>query len=398
MLKEFAAMPRAIWLLCAGTFVNRFGSFVQIFVLLYLIRGGHPVARAGLAASGYGIGSICAAMLGGMAADRLGRRHTIVLSMGSSAVILMLLSAARPIWMIVPLIFLLGLSAELYRPASAALLADLTPAGERVTAFALYRLAINAGVTLGPATAGILAEHNFRWLFYGDAASSALFGLIAWFGLRGAESARPAPALRPAESRRPVLLQDRRLLGLFLAGVLSAFAYQQASTALPLHVTALGMSTAVVGVLLSLNAAIVLAIEVPASVITRRLPPVACMAAGFALIGIGMGATGLATAFLSLAATVLIWTIGEIAVAPVSSAYVADLAPDHLRGRYQAAWGLSSAVGMAMAPAVGGFLMARSPAALWWACAVSGIAGAAVVLAWGRTERIAAPALQPVCE
>jgi MFS family permease len=386
MLKEFAAMPRSIWLLCAGTFVNRFGSFVQIFVLLYLIRRGHPVALSGLAASGYGVGSICAAMLGGVAADRFGRRRTIVASMTSSAGILILLSAATHIGLIVVLIFLLGLSAELYRPASAALLTDLTPRGERVTAFALYRLAINAGVTLGPATAGLLAERSFTWLFYADAATSAAFGAIAWFGLRGAETTRPPEPSRLAR-RVPVLFQDPALLGLFLAGVLSAFAFQQASTAVPLHVTSLGMSTAIVGILLSMNAAIVLALEVPLSTVTRRLPPIWCIAVGFALSGIGIALTGLATAFWMLAATVLVWTLGEIAVAPVASAYVADLAPDHLRGRYLAAWGLSSAVGMTLAPAIGGALMAWRPAALWWTCAASGIAGAAVVLRWGAPRR-----------
>src|SRR5207247_8576714 len=96
---------------------------------------------------------------------------------------------ARCLSMFVCFAALAGWTCVLYRPASSALLADLVPAGERVTAFAAYRMALNAGFAFGPATAGLLAQKSFLWLFVGDAASSVLFGLVAWFalpaGLRG---------------------------------------------------------------------------------------------------------------------------------------------------------------------------------------------------------------------
>src|SRR5436853_208305 len=106
-----------------------------------------------------------------------------------TAVASLCLSQARSLPMIILWSGLAGLTGELYRPASSALLADLVPAGRRVTAFAAYRMALNAGFAFGPATAGLLAKKSFLWLFVGDAASSILFGLVAWFalpaGLRG---------------------------------------------------------------------------------------------------------------------------------------------------------------------------------------------------------------------
>ena len=78
---------------------------------------------------------------------------------------------------------LTGLAAELYRPASSALLTDLVSPEQRVTAFAAYRWALNAGWAFGPATAGFLAKHSFLWLFVGDAITSALFGVVAWIAL-----------------------------------------------------------------------------------------------------------------------------------------------------------------------------------------------------------------------
>jgi MFS family permease len=176
-------LPRPVWILCAGSFVNRFGSFVAVFLVLYLRSEGYSIAAAGLVVSFYGVGNVAAAGVGGWVADRLGRKNAIALSMFSSAATLMLLSQARWLPLIVVLTALAGLTGELYRPASAALLTDLTPAGDRIPAFALNRLAINAGFAVGPATAGFLAEESFFLVFLGDALTSAVFGVIALVAL-----------------------------------------------------------------------------------------------------------------------------------------------------------------------------------------------------------------------
>jgi MFS family permease len=159
------ALPAPVWILCAGSFVNRFGSFVAVFLVLYLRSEGYSIAEAGLVVSFYGIGNVAAAGVGGWVADRLGRRNAIALSMFSSATTLVLLSQAESLVVVVALTTLAGLTGEMYRPAASALLADLTPAGERIPAFALNRLAINAGFAAGPATAGFLAEESFFLVF-----------------------------------------------------------------------------------------------------------------------------------------------------------------------------------------------------------------------------------------
>jgi MFS family permease len=73
--------------------------------------------------------------------------------------------------------------------------------------------------------------------------------------------------------------------------------------------------------------------------------------------------------------------------APVSYAFVADLAPEHLRGRYQGLYGLSWATGTVTGPVIGVWLFAQSPTALWIACGVVGGASALLALAarpWAR--------------
>jgi MFS family permease len=161
MLNHIRSMPRAAWVLFGGTFINRFGTFVMPFLALYLTRQGFSIARAGLAVGAYGAGLVCASVLGGHLADRMGRRNTIALSMFASAAAMLTLSQARAYSSIVALTWAAGLASELYRPASHALIADLVPEDQRVVAFGIYRFAVNLGFAAGPATAGFLAEHSF---------------------------------------------------------------------------------------------------------------------------------------------------------------------------------------------------------------------------------------------
>src|SRR5919109_2535890 len=88
------SLPRPVWILCAGSFVNRFGSFVAVFLVLYLRSEGYSIAESGLVVSFYGIGNTAAAAAGGWFADRLGRRNAIALSMFTAAATMLALSQA----------------------------------------------------------------------------------------------------------------------------------------------------------------------------------------------------------------------------------------------------------------------------------------------------------------
>ena len=183
LLSNLRGLPRPAWVLFGGTFVNRFGTFVMPFLAIYLTRQGYSATQAGFAMSMYGAGHIIASMLGGHLADRIGRRHTIALSMLGTAAMMIVLSQARTYPAIVITTFFVALTGELYRPAAAALLGDLVTPEQRVAAFAMYRFAINLGFAIGPATAGLLADHSFFWIFAIDAATSFAYGIVAFFAL-----------------------------------------------------------------------------------------------------------------------------------------------------------------------------------------------------------------------
>src|SRR5215211_3379359 len=80
--QNIRAMPSTAWVLFAGSFVNRLGTFVLPFITLYLTsQRGYTAPQAGLAIAAYGLGGLVAQAVGGLIADRLGRRNTIAISM-----------------------------------------------------------------------------------------------------------------------------------------------------------------------------------------------------------------------------------------------------------------------------------------------------------------------------
>jgi MFS family permease len=372
------SLPGPVWILCAGTFVNRFGSFVAVFLVLYLRSRGYSIAEAGLVVSFYGIGNVVAAGVGGWVADRFGRRNALALSMFSSAVTLLLLSQAQSLPLIIVLTTLAGMTGEMYRPAAAALLTDLTPAGERIPAFALNRLAINLGFAAGPAVAGLLAERSFFLIFLGDALTSAAFGVIALTRLPEGVRVRRGEERRGEAVR--TMLHDRAFVFFLISSVLGAFVYFQSQTTFPLHVRASGLSDADYGLLISLNGLAIVLFELPLVAITQRFPYRPVLTVGSLLVGLGFALNAVANDLPELALTVLIWTLGEIVYAPVASAYVADIAPEHLRGRYQGAWGLTWGLAFVFAPAVGAAIFAWSADGLWLICGLLGLASALLLL------------------
>ena len=387
---DLRSLPRPLWFLYAGQFFNRFGSFVITFLVLYLTDRGYTAADAGMAVGAYGAGHLASSAVGGYLADRLGRRGTIAISMYSSAAAMLALSQAESIGAITFLTGVAGFAAELYRPASSALLSDLVPPEQRVTAFAMYRLAINAGFAAGPAVAGLLAEESFVWLFVGDALTSAIFGTVVLFAIPETKPSDSAPDDAPRAIT--VMIKDRAFMLFLGASLLTTFVYMQSTAGFPLHVRNEGFSSAAYGLLISLNGVVVVLLELPLTAITKRLPARPVMAFGWILLGAGFGLTTFAHSIPFLAFTVFVWTLGEIVNAPVGSAYVAALAPVHLRGRYMGTWGLTWSAGLMLGPVLGTRVFAAGPGFLWGACAVlCAMAAALVMLSPEKRVRSAIP-------
>lgn len=385
ILQSLRSLPRPVWILFAGTFLNKFGTFVIPYLSLYLIGRGYSVKQAGIAMGAYGAGHFAACIIGGHLADKVGRRPTIILSMFSTAILMLCLSLVTNFWSIVIVTALAGLTGELYRPASAALLTDLTSPGDRVRAFAAYRIAFNAGWAFGPATAGLLAKYSFTWLFVGDAITSALYGIIALAFLpEGIHTHKQEAGWKEAIA---IMRLDRHFQRILLATLLIAIVFFQMVSTLGLHMTSIGFSAWTYGIIISLNGVLVVICELPLTSFSQRVGFDRTMVIGYLLTGIGFGAIGLMTALPGIVVCMIVFTIGEMLTAPLAIAQIADLAPANMRGRYMGAFGFTWASALIVAPVLGGILFESHPAALWVTCAFLAFAAACVMARRGEPLR-----------
>ncbi len=374
---QLGGLPRPFWWLWLGTLINRAGTFIEPFFVLYLTGPRHQsVTTAGVILAVWGTGSLISQPVGGVLTDRYGRRSTLAASLSATSLVLLALSFARPLWLIAALVFVLGLFADMYRPASTAAVADLVTGTDRVRAYALQFWAINLGFSLAASAAGVLLHFGFGVLFALDAATTLAFGLLA---LRFVPETRPQssePAARLIDPLR-VLRADRLLLAATVLILCYAVLYAQVNVVLPLAIVHAGLGASTYGYVISINGVLIV-IGQPLTVgWLSRWPRRRSLPGGMALVGLGVAATGLCHASWQFAITVVIWTVGEIATAGSFQALVASLAPEHLRGRYAGALGLAWGASGLLAPLLGAAGYAVSRPLLWCGCLALGLGSAA---------------------
>ena len=384
-------LPAPYWWLWLGTLINRAGTFIEPFAILYLTGPRHlSIATAGTVVTVWGAGSVLSQPLGGYLTDRIGRRTTLSLGMFAVALALGLLSQARGLPAIMAAALFLGVVGDIYRPASSAAVADLLDGEQRTRAFALQFWAINLGFSVAALSAGLLVQLGFGTLFAVDALTSLLFGLVV---LRKVPETRPASAVRH-EHEEPawrLMLRDRVLLALVALFLCYATLYGQVYVTLPLAVRDAGLGTGSYGLIMAVNGIVIVIVQPLVLNLIARAPSTVLLPGTMLLVGGGIALSGVCHSTWAFALTVVVWTLGEIGQTTALMALAASIAPEALRGRYMGAVGLAWGTSGMLAPFVGSRVYAASPAALWLGClALAGVAAAGLFALAARLRTVPA--------
>ena len=366
-------LPRAFWYLWTGTLINRIGSFVILYLAIYLTRElGYSQSRAGLVLGLYGAGGAAGTLVGGVLADRWGRKPTLLTAHLGAAGLMLCLGFARDYWMLAVGALVLGLFAEAARPAFSAMMIDVVPPADRLRAFSLNYWAINLGFAFSAVLAGLAAELDYLLLFAVDAGTTLLTATVIFLKVRESHPVRTGRAPRPTADPGGIgtVLRDRVFLVFLLLNLLGALVMMQHLSTLPIAMSADGLGPATFGWVIAVNGVLIVAgqLFVPRIIGHRSRSHVLALAN--VVMGIGFGLTAFADAAWLYAGTVLIWTLGEMLHSPSNSALMGELAPAALRGRYQGFSALSWQAATALAPIVGGFTQEHlGNTALWLGCA-----------------------------
>lgn len=375
-------LPPEVWRLALVAFINRSGTMVVPFLTLWLTgERGFTAGQAGLFLTLYGVGSLAGTWLGGWASDRVAPRRLQIVSLAATGVLFLLLGASRgPVSIALSLVSV-GLAGEAFRPANATSLTRWSTPEVRSRSFALRRLAVNLGMTFGPAAGGFLALYSYNWLFAVDGATCLLAAVTMMRMLP--DEPRPDPeTTREAEGPARSPWRDGPfLVYLGLLALVTLIVFQFAST-WPLTLRDLyGMPENRIGLLLAINTLLIVAFEMVLIHTVEASDPLRVMALGAVLLGGGFALLPFGSTFAFAGLTVVVWTVGEMLTFPLSESVTATRAglrnPGSYLGLFATTFGLSFTVAQAVGPWI---YQTWGPRTLWLGAGALGVAVACGLL------------------
>jgi MFS family permease len=376
--RELGTLPREVWFICLAILVNRAGTMVLPFLTLYLtIDRGLPVSVAGLTLTVYGIGAILVAPLAGRLSDRLGGLRIMKVSLLLSGLLLFVFPWASRLTSILIITAAWAIANEAFRPPSMSIIGDLAGQAQRKAAFALCRLAINLGMSIGPVIGGFLAMRSFKLLFYFDGATTLLAALLIavlpWrIEVQANGAGVPAEVTGTSASlnatpRYSSVLKNRRFIYFLAAMIPVQLVFFQPMAAMPLFlVRDLQFTEAGYGMLSAVNTVIIILVEVPLNMAMLNWSHRHALALGAFLVGAGFGGLVFVDGVFSAVVTVVIWTFGEMIILPASAAYVSDAAPSAQSGAYMGLYMMGFSLAFAIGPWLGTQVMETFGASAVW--------------------------------
>ncbi len=373
MRSFWSHLPRpARWLLCTTVFQVLGRGMTLPFTVIYLheVRG-LTLDVAGTMMALIGLVALVFIPAVGALTDRWGARVMVIAASLSQVIGLTLLAFADDEWRVVVAIFFIGMANAGGWTTMNVLIASLVTGTVRQTFFGINFALVNLGIGVGGVISGLFVDvhrpDTFTTIFLVNAVCMLIpIGLMLG-PLRAvdARSAHPAgeAVVQPgylAILRRPGVLQISAI-GL----VFSFVGYGQMEAGFPAWSREVSqVSTEVIGWAFALNTLVIVCFQFLALRLIqghRRTRVVMVMAAIWAVSWLVLGTTGPFAGTALAAAMVMaffaLFAVGETLLQPTLPAITNDLAPDHLRGRYNALSSGAFQVGAVAGPLVAGFML-----------------------------------------
>jgi MFS family permease len=392
--KIYHEYPRTFWFVVLTTFIDRLGGALlfPFFALYITSKFNVGMTQAGVLFAAFSVSSFIGSTIGGALTDRFGRKWIIVFGLIASSFSTVAMGLIDVFQAFFFLALFVGILTDVAGPAYNAMVADILPEDKRADGYGILRVAFNLSVTIGPVIGGILAARSYLALFLTDAAVSLLTATLIFIFLPEtkpeAHPDAPKQSMVGTFAGYGKVFRDAAFM-LFLGAVmLQVFTYMNMNTTLGVYLrNEFGTPESAYGLLLSINAAMVVFMQFP---ITRRIskyPSMLMMAVGTFLYVIGFSMYGFVSTYAMFVTAMVILTVGEMVVSPVAQALVASFAPEEMRGRYMAVSGFSWGIPFAVGPYLAGLIIdGPKQYLLWYAAGFVGILSTLGFLALHRVR------------
>jgi MFS family permease len=372
--KTYNDFPRIYWIVIVSFFIDGIGSTLlfPFFALYVTQRFGIGMTEAGVLLGMSSLFGMLGNVIGGAITDRFGRRRLILIGLVFSALSSLSLGLARDVRSLYYLIIIVGLLSRIAIPAYDAMMADILPEAKRQEGFGISRIVYNFAWIFGPALGGLIATRSFFALFVIDAILSTIVALIFYRFLPetkpAAHEEKKQESLLKTMAGYRVVLRDLAFLAFAITGIIAVLVYQQLNSSLPIYLRDVhGISSRNYGVMLSLTGLEVVLFQFWISRAIRRRPPFLMVMLGALFFMLGFTMFGLVKGFPLFILAITIVTIGEMIFFPTSQVLAAGFAPEDMRGRYMALYGLAWSIPATIGPGAAGLILDNyNPNLLWY--------------------------------
>jgi MFS family permease len=396
----FRAYPSQYWLMFVGMLISTTGSsMIWPFIMIYVSgKLNLPLTQiASLTTINAGVGLIFN-FIAGSAADKIGRKWVLVISLLGNGLVYLLQSHASTYGGFAIAMGLAGAFNPLYRVGADAMMADMIPTDQRSEAYSIMRMSNNLGISLGPTIGGFIAARSYNTVFYLAAGGMITYGLLIILFAR-----ETLPGKNKATAKEGVnekggygkVFKDRHYLSF-----VSAFTFSQLTASIMWVLLSVYVKTNYhipeqqYGFIAATNAIMVVLFQIWVTRITRRFHPLKAMIAGAVFFGVGVGSVALGSGFWAFWLSMVIMTIGELILVPTTTTYAANQAPPDMRGRYMSIYSLSWGTASGIGPVFGGFLNDNlGPRFIWMGGFISGMISASMFGVLSRKNRNAGQAI-----
>ncbi len=366
-------LPPKVWRILAGDALSALGSgLVLPFLVVYLrdVRG-IDVTTAGFVFSSLALVALIFGAPSGVVVDRYGPRRALIGALvlcGIGSIGFALISEP---WHAFVSAMIFGTGIAAMWPATHSLLSSVVSESKRSSVFAVHYATLNAGIGVGGIIGGLVVDVNrpgtFEAMYLLDALTWVIFGVML-FVMKDIGNAPPKSDELKANGGYRTVVADKIFMRLMIiAAVMVTVGYSQLESGFPAFITSVGnASTRLLGATFAANTFVIVVAQLvllkwlEGKRRTRALMSIfALWATAWTLVLIAVRVPEGLLRSGGFILAMAVFALGECLVSPTVPGMTNDLAPDELRGRYNAGYSLTFSIGHIIGPALAGLMLGQ---------------------------------------
>lgn len=370
---SFKGLSKESWMLALVMLINRAGSMVLPFLGVYMTDHlKFSIENTGIVLSFFGIGSVIGSWLGGFITDRIGEYRVQYLSLLLSVPLFCMIPLFKTEIGVATIILLQSIVSDSFRPANSVAITKYAKPENITRAFSLNRMAINLGFSIGPALGGILSAISYEFLFFSNAFTALVAGIlyIVFFRKRNILAKLKARKVQEAieiKKENSPYRDGKFLVYCFFCMLFSICFFQLFSTLTIFYKDTAHLSQQSIGYILGYSGFLVVLLEMGLVQVAEKYFSLAVtMLLGTFICGFAYAMLGFDHSILILVISMSLLCVGEIWALPFMSTITALRSGKNNKGAYMGLNGISFSIAFIVTPTLGTFIAERFGFTILW--------------------------------